>query len=122
MSLQYVIIIIIFIIFAIFYHFFFHSSSKENNHRPILIESGLLTPSEYVSLKEWFLTFLFNTKHLFSEPMIASSPRDLWSVRWQLMFNECFKELGYLPVRNLFASFAPKRIAKHDGCIGCIRC
>ena len=27
------------------------------------------------------------------------------------MLNECFRELGYLPARNLFASFVPKKIA-----------
>jgi len=108
---------IITIMCAILYRFFFHSS-KENDYKPILIKSGLLTPLEYVSLKEWFDTFLFNTKHVFSEPMIASSPRDFWSVRWQLMINEWFKELGYLPVRNLFVSFAPRRIANMMGVLG----
>jgi hypothetical protein len=63
------------IIFAIIFRFFFHSTPENSNYKSILIQSGLLTPSEYVSLKEWIITFLFNTKHLFNEPFISSSPR-----------------------------------------------
>ncbi|CAG8584915.1 2287_t:CDS:1 [Funneliformis mosseae] len=106
------------IINATFYRLFLHSSSEEINHKPILIKSGLLTPSEYVSLKEWMITFLFNTKHLFSEPWMASSPRDFWSTRWQLMISESFKELGFLPVKNVFAPFVPKKIANMMGVLG----
>src|ERR1051325_8290190 len=63
---------IISLIIATFYHLFFHhSTSEKNNHKPILIQSGLLTPSEYVFLSEWFVTFLFNTKHLFDEPWMS---------------------------------------------------
>jgi hypothetical protein len=65
------------VIFAIIFRFFFHSTSEKNNYKSILNQSGLLTPLEYDSLKEWFITFLFNTKHLFNEPFISSSPRDL---------------------------------------------
>ena len=57
-------------------------------------------------------------KPLFNEPWLSSSPRDFWSVRWQLMLNECFKELGYLPARNLFASFVPKKVGKIMGVLG----
>jgi hypothetical protein len=63
------------IIFVIIFRFFFHSTPEKNNYKSILIQSGLLTPSEYVSLKEWIITFLFNTKHLFDVPFISSSPR-----------------------------------------------
>ncbi|CAG8610781.1 1474_t:CDS:1 [Funneliformis mosseae] len=108
------------IIIATFYRLFFHSSSEKINYKPILIKSGLLTPSEYVSLKEWMITFLFNTKHLFSEPWMASSPREFWSVRWQLMINESFKELGFLPVKNLFVPFIPKKIANMMGVLGAL--
>ncbi|PKK62410.1 hypothetical protein RhiirC2_759619, partial [Rhizophagus irregularis] len=52
----------------------------KNDHNSILIRSGILTPSVYVSIKEWIITFLFNTKHLFSEPFISSSPRDFWKI------------------------------------------
>ncbi|CAI2176518.1 19672_t:CDS:1 [Funneliformis geosporum] len=106
------------IISATFYRLFLHSSSEEIYYKPILIKSGLLTPSEYVSLKEWMITLLFNTKHLFSEPWMASSPRDFWSARWQLMINESFKELGFLPVKNVFAPFVPKKFANMMGVLG----
>src|SRR5205085_10526444 len=66
------------------------------------------------------VTFLFNTKHVFSEPWIASSPRDFWSYRWQSILNEIFKELGYLPVRNLFAPFVPRKIANMMGVLGAL--
>ncbi|CAG8674961.1 6659_t:CDS:1 [Funneliformis mosseae] len=106
------------IISAIFYRLFLHSSSEEINYKPFLIKSGILTSSEYFSLKEWMITYLFNTKHLFSEPWMASSPRDFWSVRWQLLANEFFKELGFLPVKNVFAPIAPKKIANMMGVLG----
>ncbi|EXX52283.1 hypothetical protein RirG_254310 [Rhizophagus irregularis DAOM 197198w] len=105
---------------TIFFRLFFHSTSENNNHKSILIKSGFLTPSEYVSLKEWMITFVFNTKHLFNEPWIASSPRDFWSTRWQLMFSEIFKELGYLPVRNFLSSFVPRKFANMMGVLGAL--
>ncbi|CAB4393435.1 unnamed protein product [Rhizophagus irregularis] len=108
------------IINTIFFRLFFHSTSENNNHKSILIKSGFLTPSEYVSLKEWMITFVFNTKHLFNEPWIASSPRDFWSTRWQLMFSEIFKELGYLPVRNFLSSFVPRKFANMMGVLGAL--
>ncbi|CAB5389766.1 hypothetical protein RhiirA5_423836 [Rhizophagus irregularis] len=89
--------------------------NQKNDHNSILIRSGILTPSVYVSIKEWIITFLFNTKHLFSEPFISSSPRDFWSTRWQLLINESFKELGYLPVKNLFVSIFSRKIANIMG-------
>ncbi|CAI2168763.1 8751_t:CDS:1 [Funneliformis geosporum] len=109
---------ILIIISTIFYRLFLHSSSKANNYKPILIKCGLLTPSEFVSLKEWMITTIFNTKHLFSEPWMASSPRDFWSARWQVMINESFKELGYLPIKNTFAPIVPKKIANTMGVFG----
>ena len=114
LSLQYdIFTVIITIIFRVFFN-----TSEKNNHKSILIQSGFLTPSEYISLNEWFISFLFNTKHLFSEPWMASSPRDFWSTRWQLLLNEIFKELGYLPVKNLFSSIFPKKISNMMGVIG----
>jgi hypothetical protein len=101
--------------FAIIFCFFFHSISEKNNYKSILNQFGLLTPLEYDSLKEWFITFLFNTKHLFNEPFISSSPRDFWSTRWHLLFNESLRELGYLPVRNLFTPIFSRKIANIIG-------
>ncbi|CAB5180799.1 unnamed protein product [Rhizophagus irregularis] len=49
------------------------------------------------------------------EPFISSSPRDFWSTRWQLLINESFKELGYLPVKNLFVSIFSRKIANIMG-------
>ncbi|CAI2193544.1 6403_t:CDS:1, partial [Funneliformis geosporum] len=106
------------IISAVFYRFFLHSSSKEINDRPILIKSGLLISSEYFSLKEWMITTIFNTKHMFDVPWIASSPRDFWSVRWHLLANEIFKELGFLPVKNVFTPIVSKKIANMMGVLG----
>jgi hypothetical protein len=102
---------------AFFFRFFIHSTS-ENKHKSILIKSGLFTPSEYDSIHEWFVTLLFNTKDYFNEPWKATNPREFWSVRWQLLLNECFKELGYLPVSNFFTSFAPRKIANAMGVLG----
>jgi hypothetical protein len=106
---------VITVIFAIIFRFFFHSTSEKNNYKSILIQSGLLTPLEYGSLKEWFITFLFNTKHLFNEPFISLSPRDFWSTRWHILFNESLRELGYLPVRNLFTPIFSRKIANIIG-------
>ncbi|CAB5362327.1 unnamed protein product [Rhizophagus irregularis] len=73
---------------------------------------------EYVSLKEWMISFIFNTKSLFNEPWMASSPRDFWSTRWQLFLNETFKELCFLPVKNLLNPFVPRKIANMMGVLG----
>ncbi|CAI2168761.1 8750_t:CDS:1 [Funneliformis geosporum] len=111
----------IFTIFTtIFYRLFFHSSSVEENHYSVLIKTHILTTSEYVSIKEWIITFLFNTKHMFNEPWLATSPREFWSVRWQLLLNEGFKELGYLPVRNLLIPYVPRKIASMMGVLGAL--
>jgi hypothetical protein len=106
------------IISTIIYRFFFHD--EKSNRKSILIRYGILTISEYVSLNEWIVTTLFNTKHLFSEPWMSSSPRDFWSNRWQLLFNELFKELGYLPARDLIAPYVPRRISNMMGVLGAL--
>ncbi|CAB4476786.1 unnamed protein product [Rhizophagus irregularis] len=64
------------------------------------------------------ISFIFNTKSLFNEPWMASSPRDFWSTRWQLFLNETFKELGFLPVKNLLNPFVPRKIANMMGVLG----
>ncbi|PKK68609.1 hypothetical protein RhiirC2_867186 [Rhizophagus irregularis] len=64
------------------------------------------------------ISFIFNTKSLFSEPWMASSPRDFWSTRWQLFLNETFKELCFLPVKNLLNPFVPRKIANMMGVLG----
>jgi hypothetical protein len=114
-SLSYDIFIIV---VTIIFHLFFNSTLEKNNRNPILIRLGLLTPSEYISLKEWFVTLLFNTKHMFNEPWLSTSPRECWSVRWQLSLKEIFQELGFLPARNLFASIVPRKIANMIGVFG----
>ncbi|GBC46098.2 hypothetical protein GLOIN_2v1775005 [Rhizophagus irregularis DAOM 181602=DAOM 197198] len=77
--------------------FIFHSTSEKNQYKPILIQHGLLTLTEYVSLKEWMMTFIFNTKSLFNQPWMASSPRDFW---------------------NLLTTFVPRKIANMMGVLG----
>uniref|UniRef100_U9V2A9 Wax synthase domain-containing protein n=1 Tax=Rhizophagus irregularis (strain DAOM 181602 / DAOM 197198 / MUCL 43194) TaxID=747089 RepID=U9V2A9_RHIID len=74
---------------------------QKNQYKPILIQHGLLTLTEYVSLKEWMMTFIFNTKSLFNQPWMASSPRT------------CL-----LPVRNLLTTFVPRKIANMMGVLG----
>jgi hypothetical protein len=106
------------IFIAMFFRFFINHTSEKNKHKSILIQSGLFTPSEYDSINEWFVALLFNTKDYFNEPWMAISPRDFWSVRWQLLLNEAFKELGYLPVKNFFVSFAPRKLANAMGVLG----
>ncbi|PKC05261.1 hypothetical protein RhiirA5_421125 [Rhizophagus irregularis] len=109
---------IITIIAAIILRFIFHFTSEKNDRKSILIQYGILTPPVYVSIKEWLITFLFNTRHLFSVPFISSSPRDFWSTRWQLLLNESFKELGYLPVKNLFIPIFSRKISNIMGVLG----
>jgi hypothetical protein len=53
-------------------------------------------------IKEWCISMMYDTNHIFRYPYLSTSPRDLWSFRWQLFLNESFKELAYLPVRNIF--------------------
>ena len=55
---------------------------------------------------------------MFSEPWMSSSPRDFWSNRWQLLLNETFKELGYLPVKNLIAPIVSKKVSNIMGVLG----
>ncbi|CAG8506851.1 4673_t:CDS:2 [Funneliformis mosseae] len=50
--------------------------------------------------------------------LLSQCPRDFWSARWQLMISESFKELGFLSVKNVFASFVPKKIANMMGVLG----
>jgi hypothetical protein len=69
-----------------------------------LVKSGLLTPIQFSLLKNYFITYTFNTKHCFNNPWISKNPREVWSSRWHSMFAETFKELGYLPLRNLCIS------------------
>ncbi|CAI2175756.1 13972_t:CDS:1 [Funneliformis geosporum] len=54
------------------------------------------------NIKEWSISMAYDTKHMFMYPYFSTSPRDLWSTRWQLFLKESFKELAYLPARNLF--------------------
>ncbi|CAG8614847.1 1230_t:CDS:1, partial [Scutellospora calospora] len=53
-------------------------------------------------LKEWLILTIFYTKPLMGKPYFSTSPRDLWSNQWHQLYNEVFKELGFLPVRNYF--------------------
>ncbi|RGB26851.1 hypothetical protein C1646_769893 [Rhizophagus diaphanus] len=105
-------------IITILYRLFFHSTSEKSQYKPILIKYGLLTPVEYVSLKDWMITLIFNTKHIFNEPWMSSGPRDFWSTRWQLILSEIFKESGFLPVRNLLTSFVSRKFANMMGVLG----
>ena len=110
----------IFLFLTIIYRLFFHSTSEKNNHKSILIQSSILTTSEYIHLKEWFIDTLFNTKPFFNEPWMSSSPRDFWSFRWHVTFNELYKELGFLPVRNLFSSIFSRKISNSFGVLGAL--
>src|SRR5205823_1486503 len=53
-------------------------------------------------------------------PWISKNPRELWSVRWQNMFAEAFKELGYLPLKDLCISlgFTSKKFCSAMGVLG----
>jgi hypothetical protein len=115
MSINYDVIIFI---FATIFRLFFHSTAEKNQYKPILIQCGLLTTLEYISLKEWMITLIFNTKHIFSEPWMSLNPRDLWSTRWQLFLSEIFKEFGFLPVKNLLTPLVPRKIANMMGVLG----
>lgn len=53
-------------------------------------------------IKEWCISMMYDTNHMFRYPYLSTSPRNLWSFRWQLFLNESFKELAYLPARNTF--------------------
>src|SRR4051794_10406009 len=70
-----------------------------------------LTNDQLNSLKLWLISFLFYTKPIFNHPYLSKDPRDLWSIRWHLIFNEIFIELGYKPARRLF-SFTSIKLQK----------
>ncbi|PKY20438.1 hypothetical protein RhiirB3_524292 [Rhizophagus irregularis] len=80
------------------------TSQSSTPEKHILVKSGLLTPIQFSLLKNYFITYTFNTKHCFDNPWISKNPREVWSSRWHTMFAETFKELGYLPFRNLCIS------------------
>jgi len=91
------------------------SKDPENHH---LVKSGLLTSSQFSSLKNHLIQFTFNTNHCFDHPFMSTNPRAFWS-RWQDMYSETFRELGYLPVKNLFASFGfPRKFCMSMGVFG----
>ena len=54
------------------------------------------------NIKEWCISMIYDTNHMFMYPYFSTSPRDLWSFRWQLILKESFTELAYLPAHNLF--------------------
>ena len=56
------------IMVTIFFRLFYHPVPEKGN--PILVRLGFLTPSEYANLNKWLVTFLFNTKHMFSERQV----------------------------------------------------
>uniref|UniRef100_U9UTP1 Wax synthase domain-containing protein n=1 Tax=Rhizophagus irregularis (strain DAOM 181602 / DAOM 197198 / MUCL 43194) TaxID=747089 RepID=U9UTP1_RHIID len=80
------------------------TSQSSTPEKHILVKSGLLTPIQFSLLKNYFITYTFNTKHCFDNPWISKNPREVWSSRWHTMFAETLKELGYLPFRNLCIS------------------
>ncbi|CAB4400804.1 unnamed protein product [Rhizophagus irregularis] len=80
------------------------TSQSSTPEKHILVKSGLLTPIQFSLLKNYFITYTFNTKHCFNNPWISKNPREVWSSRWQTMLAETFRELGYLPLRNLCIS------------------
>ncbi|GBB83239.1 hypothetical protein RclHR1_00100043 [Rhizophagus clarus] len=59
-------------------------------------------------IKEWCISMMYDTNHMFIYPYLSTSPRDLWSFRWQLFLNGSFKELAYLPARNIFINKSKK--------------
>ncbi|CAI2179368.1 3478_t:CDS:1 [Funneliformis geosporum] len=66
---------------------------------------NLLTEKQII-IREWCTSLIFHTRHIFYYPYFSISPRDLWNFRWQGVFNESFKELGYSPVRSITNSHA----------------
>ncbi|CAB5206023.1 unnamed protein product [Rhizophagus irregularis] len=42
-------------------------------------------------IKEWCISMIYDTNHMFRYPYLSTSPRDLWSFRWQLFLNEVLK-------------------------------
>jgi hypothetical protein len=52
---------------------------------------------------------------LLNELFIPSSPRDFWSTRWHLLFDESLKGSGCLPVRNLFTPIFSRKIVNTIG-------
>ncbi|RIA93897.1 hypothetical protein C1645_735159 [Glomus cerebriforme] len=79
----------------------FSKTQSKDLEKHFLIKSGLLTPLQFSYINDYLITYSFNTKHCFNNPWISKNPREFWSVRWQNMFAEPFKELGYLPLKNL---------------------
>ncbi|CAI2179366.1 3477_t:CDS:1 [Funneliformis geosporum] len=75
------------------------------------------------SVKRWCISFLFDTRYIFDSPWLSTSPRDLWSFRWHTFYNETWKGLGYVPLRNYLISSHEnsenrKKLAQIGGTIG----
>ncbi|CAG8444516.1 13228_t:CDS:2 [Cetraspora pellucida] len=59
-----------------------------------------------MAIKQWLISFLFETPMLFDVPYLSSSPKDFWNNRWQQMYRQSFSELAYKPTFNfIFTSF-----------------
>ncbi|GBC03746.1 hypothetical protein RclHR1_00530021 [Rhizophagus clarus] len=96
------------------------TSQTTITEKRFLVKTGLLTPTQFSLLKNYFITYSFNTKHCFNNPWISTSPRELWSSRWHTMFDEPFKELGYFPLKNLSISlgFTSRKFHNAMGILG----
>ncbi|CAG8713373.1 4245_t:CDS:2, partial [Acaulospora morrowiae] len=64
----------------------------------LLSNLGLTTP-RIKTIKQWLISLIFHTPHLFEVPYLSRNPRDLWSYRWHQSFHELFKEMTYYPVK-----------------------
>ncbi|CAG8666428.1 8016_t:CDS:2, partial [Acaulospora morrowiae] len=64
----------------------------------LLSNLGLTTP-RIKTIKQWLISLIFHTPHLFEIPYLSRNPRDLWSYRWHQSFHELFKEMAYYPVK-----------------------
>ncbi|RIA96085.1 hypothetical protein C1645_755973 [Glomus cerebriforme] len=58
-------------------------------------------------LEQWLYHFLFFTDPLFDSPHLSCSPSEFWSKRWQLLYRNCFIELGYLPCKKFINQYYP---------------
>jgi hypothetical protein len=70
----------------------------------ILLFLNNINIKKIISIKRWCISFLFDTQYIFNSPWLSNSPREFWSFRWNSFYNEIWKELGYLPLRNYYHS------------------
>ncbi|CAG8542033.1 22200_t:CDS:1 [Dentiscutata erythropus] len=79
-----------------------------SKNRDVKLENDNIFYKGLMVVKQWLISFLFETPKLFDIPYLSSSPKDFWNKRWQQMYRQSFSELAYKPTFDFtFASLIP---------------